>query len=213
MVFTANAAVSWSVPTDTHPVLVPTSYTPYGLALPSSGSTNVHLDRLGLALGLPLLALVLEGPDQFFLLGVHADHRVAGGEMLGGAVVEVGELGVTVRVIRPLDRFDVGLQAESLGLEEFRHRRWRNLVPRSRHRFGQPAHRFRRPPAVLRIAPRAGLDQRQQRRDHARIGLGDRFAAPAPDGGSAAAARRRTPARPPPSTPSPRSCRRRPRRP
>src|ERR1700677_4122818 len=27
MVLTANAAVSWSVPTDTHPVLVPTSYT------------------------------------------------------------------------------------------------------------------------------------------------------------------------------------------
>ena len=38
MVFTAKAAVSWSVPTDTHPVLVPTSYTPYGLALPSSVS-------------------------------------------------------------------------------------------------------------------------------------------------------------------------------
>ena len=38
MVFTAKAAVSWSVPTDTHPALVPTSYTPYGLALPSSVS-------------------------------------------------------------------------------------------------------------------------------------------------------------------------------
>src|SRR5271157_3489831 len=38
MVFTAKAAVSWSEPTDTHPMLAPTSWTPYGLALPSVGS-------------------------------------------------------------------------------------------------------------------------------------------------------------------------------
>src|SRR5665647_856107 len=38
IVATANAAVSWSVPTLTQPVFAPRSYTPYGLALPRVGS-------------------------------------------------------------------------------------------------------------------------------------------------------------------------------
>src|SRR5262245_21867824 len=36
--FTANSAVSWSIPTLTHPSLFARSYTPYGIALPSAGS-------------------------------------------------------------------------------------------------------------------------------------------------------------------------------
>ena len=83
MVFTAKAAVSWSVPTDTHPVLAATSYTPYGIGLAEFGVDEVvDLDLLGLAFGLPLPSAVLVGPDQFLLLGVHADHRVAGGQVV-----------------------------------------------------------------------------------------------------------------------------------
>src|SRR5674476_987157 len=49
-----------------------------------------------------------------FLLGIHADHRIARGQVLSGLVVEVGELGVTVGVLPALDRLGVALQAEAL---------------------------------------------------------------------------------------------------
>jgi len=57
---------------------------------------------------------VLVRADQFFLLGVHADHRVTRGQVLTGLVVEVGELGVAVGGLAALDRLGVGLQAETL---------------------------------------------------------------------------------------------------
>ena len=58
----------------------------------------VHIHRLLQALGLPFPAAVPELADVL-LLGVHADHRVAGGQVCGGLVVEVGELGVPVRAL------------------------------------------------------------------------------------------------------------------
>ncbi len=46
-VATAKAAVSWSIPTLTQPVLAPRSSTPLGIALPNAGSGSrgrCHLD-------------------------------------------------------------------------------------------------------------------------------------------------------------------------
>jgi hypothetical protein len=46
-----------------------------------------------------------------FLLGVHADHRLAGVDVSGALVIEVGELGIAVDVGGALDRLGVALQA------------------------------------------------------------------------------------------------------
>jgi hypothetical protein len=59
----------------------------------------VHVDLLGGPLGRPFLAAVLELADQLFLLGVHADHRLARGERGRGPLVEVAELAVPVGVL------------------------------------------------------------------------------------------------------------------
>jgi hypothetical protein len=48
---------------------------------------------------LPFTTFVGVLADQFLLLGVDADHRVASGQEPGGVRVDVPELGVTVRVL------------------------------------------------------------------------------------------------------------------
>jgi hypothetical protein len=59
----------------------------------------VGVDLHRLSLGLPLPALVGILADQFLLFGVHADGSIAAGQVGGGEVVDVGELGVAVRVL------------------------------------------------------------------------------------------------------------------
>src|SRR5659263_521232 len=86
---TANAEVSWSRPTDTQPVLAATSYTPYGIALPTVGSgKSCTCARSGLP-GPPLPPVVLVVPDEVSFLGVHADHRPAGLLVGAGQRVEI----------------------------------------------------------------------------------------------------------------------------
>lgn len=52
------------------------------------------------------------------LLGVHADHRLASGQVRGGLVVEVGELLIPVRMLAALHGLGVGLEAETLGPQQ-----------------------------------------------------------------------------------------------
>src|SRR5680860_259715 len=101
MVLTANAAVSWSVPTATHPPGVGGQVIdPIRVGLAEFGVDEVvDLHPYRLPGRTPLDALVLVRPDQFLLLRIHADHRIARSEMLIGLVVEVRELGVAVRVL------------------------------------------------------------------------------------------------------------------
>ena len=147
---------------------------------------DVHVLRL--ALGLPFPAVLLEWPDVLLLLGVHADHRFAGVDVIGGLAVDVTELGITVGVPGPLQRLDVALQAEALLLQQRRHRRRRHLVPGRGQRSGQVAGRLGRPPQRrLRIPPRLRVHQRQQRVLQPRVSAGDPLAAAA---GTARAAQR-----------------------
>ena len=147
---------------------------------------DVH--RLGGALGLPFGAALLERPDVFLLLGVHADHRVPGVDVVPGLGVNVTELGVAVGVPGPLQRLDVALQAEALLLQQRRHRRRRHRVPGRGQRRGQVAGRLGRPPQRrLRIPPRLRVHQRQQRVLQPRVSAGDPLAAAA---GTARAAQR-----------------------
>ena len=139
---------------------------------------DVH--RLGGALGLPFGAALLERPDIFLLLGVHADHRVPGVHVVPGLGVNVTELRITVGVPGPLQRLDVALQAEALLFQQRRHRRRRHRVPGRGQRRGQVAGRLGRPPQRrLRVSARLGVHQRQQRGLQPRVGVGDPLAAAA----------------------------------
>src|SRR5271166_6112412 len=60
---------------------------------------------------LPLLARILVIADQFLLLGVHRDHRLAPPLQRADLAVDVLELGVAVRVVLTLQRLAVGLEA------------------------------------------------------------------------------------------------------
>ena len=55
-----------------------------------------------------------KSPDQLLLLGVDADHRLAGRLVSPGLLADVAELGVPVGVPGALDGLGVGLQAEPL---------------------------------------------------------------------------------------------------
>src|SRR5439155_21077268 len=86
---------------------------PDGLARAVAGEV-MRADSRRLALGPPVPARVLELPDQFLLLGVHADHRVAAVLMGLDLPADVAELRVPVRVPRALESLGVALQAEPL---------------------------------------------------------------------------------------------------
>ncbi len=79
--------------------------------------------------GTPFGALVLVFPDQFLLFRIDADHRFPGGQVRGGPGVEVGELGIPDGVLPAFEGLGVGLQAEAVGLEEFRDGLGSHTVP------------------------------------------------------------------------------------
>jgi hypothetical protein len=111
--------------------------------------------------------------DLLLLLGVHADHRLGGGQVLPGLRGDVPELGIPVRVPLPLGHLGVGLSGESLlaqqppgGLRAAR-------VPLPGQLGGQVHRTLGRPhQRRLRITPGGILHQRQQRRHQPRVGLG-----------------------------------------
>ena len=59
--------------------------------------------------GRPFPAVLPVVPDLLLLLGVHADHRLPGSQVLFGLRGDVPELGVPLRVLPPLGRLGVGL--------------------------------------------------------------------------------------------------------
>jgi len=61
----------------------------------------VHEHTLRVALRAELAAAVSEGTDEFLLLGVDADDRLAQGQLQLDGGVEMGELGVAVGVVGP----------------------------------------------------------------------------------------------------------------
>ena len=141
--------------------------------------------------GPPFAAGVLELPDQLLLLGVHADHRVAGVLVGPGLLVDVPELRVPVRVLLALDGLGVALQAEPLLVQQVTDRVRADLVALAGQLGRQRPGRLDRPPQRRhRIAPLIRLDQRQQRREQPRIQVGGPLAAPARAGGPGPAAPR-----------------------
>jgi hypothetical protein len=79
------------------------------------------------------------------LIGVHAEHRRPGGQVLDDRGIEVAELGVPIGVLAALGDLRVGLQAEPLGAQHPGHRPVRHPMPAGGQRISQVARRLRRP--------------------------------------------------------------------
>ena len=123
----------------------------------------MHPDFLGLPLGTPYTAGVLEIPDKLLLLCVDRDHRLARGQRHPHAVVEMVELGVAIGMGRPLAGLAIGLQAELLLMQEFTDQGAADPVTLSHQRPRQLRQAFACPSQRRHgVAACAGLDQRQQ---------------------------------------------------
>ncbi|GAA2978384.1 hypothetical protein Sfulv_60320 [Streptomyces fulvorobeus] len=107
----------------------------------------------------PLTAPVLVEADQFLLLGVHADHRVASAHVFLGPVVDVVELGIPVGMLGTFEGLGVGLEAESLLPQKVSDGIRRDTVALPGELVGESAGGLRRPAQRRhRIPAHVGLD-------------------------------------------------------
>ena len=150
------------VVTDAHPALVAAHVVdPIGNRFGHLGIGEiVDVDAFGPAFGLPLPPSVGLGVvDQFLLLAIAADHRLARGQALTGQSVDVLELAVAVRVLGTLYGLGGRLEAVAHGMQQVRHRPLSYLMAHILQGSGQLASRLERPAQRRhRIAPRIGLD-------------------------------------------------------
>jgi hypothetical protein len=100
--------------------------------------------------------------DQFLLLGVHADHRLASITVLPDPLVEVTELRVPVRDLVALDGLGVALQAEAFLPQQVSHRVGAGAATLPGELARQRPQRLGRPPQRRhRITALITLHQRQ----------------------------------------------------
>ena len=137
-------------------------------------------DRHRIPPGPPLLPGLGVLADLLLLLGIHADHRLARGDMRLCLLADVAELSVAVGVLAALDRLGVGLQAVAIRVQQPRRRLPAAPVPLRGQLIRQVLQRLRRPhQRRLRIPPRAVFHQRQQRGLQTRVRRSQRLAPPA----------------------------------
>jgi hypothetical protein len=70
---------------------------------------------------MPLPPSILEVPHQLLLFGVHGDHRLSAPLELLGALRDVLELRVAIRVLGPLARLAIGLKAVAQVVQHLAH--------------------------------------------------------------------------------------------
>jgi hypothetical protein len=139
----------------------------------------VHPDQLGLTLGSPFAAGVLEVPDQLLLLGIDTDHRLTGGERSLRDRIDVLKLSLAVGVGGALAGFDVGLQAVAQQPQQFRDRREMHGVALLTQRRREIPDALGRPDQQrLRIATTASLDQSLEIFQQRRVEIAQRVASP-----------------------------------
>ena len=91
----------------------------------------MHPHPLGLALGAQFAAAVLEIANQFLLLGVDRDGRLAGRLKAAHLGVDVFELGIAIGVAGPFARLAVGLKREAETRSNRPTSLWLTTKPRS----------------------------------------------------------------------------------
>jgi hypothetical protein len=121
----------------------------------------VTLDGDRITSGPPFTAAIVIMAGQLLLLGVHADHRLAGITVLLDPLVEVTELGVPVRDLIALDGLGVALQAEAFLPQQVSHRVGARpvtlpgeLARQCPQRLGRPPQRRHRITALIRLHQR-----------------------------------------------------------
>jgi hypothetical protein len=145
-----------------------------------AGEQAVARHRHRVALGAPLPAAHRQPAQLLPLLGVHADHRLAGRPVVPALPVDVPELRAPVRVPTSLQRLGVALQAEAIAAQQAAHRGRRHPMPPPGQLAGQLPQRPGRPPQRrFRVAALVRLHQRQQRSHQAGIQARGALAAPA----------------------------------
>ena len=121
----------------------------------------VDPDRFRISLGAIFPAIVAEVADQFLLLGVDRDHRLLFCQSRTHLNVDVGELGVAVRMAVAFLGLAVALQAVARRVEQLGHQGAARLVPLLLQCLGQMPHALAGPPQRrLRIAAARWFDQR-----------------------------------------------------
>lgn len=137
----------------------------------------MHAHRHRITRRPPGTARIVEVADQLLLLGVHADHRLAGVPVIACLLVEIPELGIPVGMLTSLERLGVGLQLEALLAQQASDGVGTDPVPLAGQFGRQRAGRLGRPPQRRhRISALVRLDQRQQRRPQSGIEVRDAFA-------------------------------------
>src|SRR6516225_68869 len=161
MLLTAKAAVSWSTPTLTQPELAARSYTPYGTARPSSLIRKSWTrTSSGFPWGRYSRPLLRKSPtNSFFLVSTEITGCFSGRAAL--TCVDVGELGVPVRMAVAFLGLAVALQAVARRVEQLGHQGAARLVPQLLRCLGQMQHALAGPPQQrLGIAAARWFDQR-----------------------------------------------------
>jgi len=121
----------------------------------------VDPDRFRISLGAIFPAIVAEVADQFLLLGVDRDHRLLFCQSRTHLNVDVGELGVAVRMAVAFLGLAVALQAVARRVEQLGHQGAARLVPLLLQCLGQMPHALAGPPQRrLGIAAARWFDQR-----------------------------------------------------
>src|SRR4051812_49476458 len=130
----------------------------------------MHPDLLRIALRAPGPARILEIADEFFLLRIHRDHRLARGQGRPDALVETGELRVAIGMSIALAGLAIALQTELLPMQQRADQRAPDTVALGNQRPRQLRQALARPTQRRhRIAARVRLDQRQQIRNQCGI--------------------------------------------
>jgi hypothetical protein len=132
----------------------------------------MDVDPLRLTRELPFPAAVGEAPDQLLLLGVHNHHRLPGGQMGLGLLVQIAELGVPVGVPGALQGLDRALQPGALLLEQPPDGVVADRMALGGKRLGQlPGGPASPAQGTPRVAPGVRVDQPVQRLQQAWIGV------------------------------------------
>ena len=116
-------------------------------------------------------------PDLLLLLGIHADHRLARGQVLPRLRGDIPELGIAVRMPPPLGHLRVGLGGKPLPAQQPPDRLRAAPVPGRGQLTRELLHALGRPQQRRsRIPPGGILHQVQQRRHQPGISPGQRLA-------------------------------------
>src|SRR6266540_871867 len=137
----------------------------------------MDVDPHRLALGPPRSTGIAELPNQFLLLGVDRDHRIAGLDVCLHQTVDVAELLVPLRVLRALLCLHVRLQRVAQLTETAAHRHRIDPVATSGQLFGDRPRGLARPAKQAhRVTRRGFLHDPDDQVLHLRVGLLDPLA-------------------------------------